>query len=97
MSKSGLLDAAALGMVFNYEGELIHQAAIYDQHQFMVDLLSAGGNGTIKSRDPDGRTPLHTAASHGSVECVKALLKRGGEYVRKDVLYRLYSVFTSVV
>ena len=71
-------DALTLGLVFNYEGELLHQAAIYDQHQLITDLLNVGGSGTVKSVDPEGRTPLHTAASHGSVRCVKALLERGG-------------------
>ncbi|XP_066912686.1 leucine-rich repeat serine/threonine-protein kinase 1-like isoform X2 [Clytia hemisphaerica] len=72
-------DALTLGLVFNYEGELLHQAAIYDQHQLITDLLNVGGSGTVKSVDPEGRTPLHTAASHGSVRCVKALLERGAD------------------
>ena len=81
------LGATTLGMVFTYEGELLHQAAIYDQDQFIVELLSAEGNGTVKSLDPEGRTPLHTAASHGSVKCIKALLKRGGTIRFINLLY----------
>lgn len=67
-----------LGLDFTYEGDILHQAAIHDQHKLLVDLLNTGGSGTVKSVDPKGRTPLHTAASHGSVECVKVLLKMGG-------------------
>lgn len=70
---------ADIGLIFNYEGELLHGAAIYDQESLLNDLLNAGGSGSVNSRDNQGRTPLHTAASHGSVKCVKILLQRGAD------------------
>jgi len=83
-------DARTLGLVYTYEGELLHQAAIYDQHQLIAELLQAGGNGSVKSVDTEGRTPLHTAASHGSVRCVKELLERGGIFPRQPSRYNVF-------
>lgn len=76
---------ADIGLIFNYEGELLHGAAIYDQESLLNDLLNAGGSGSVNSRDNQGRTPLHTAASHGSVKCVKILLQRGGKTCLKNI------------
>ena len=75
----GSLTPSRLGVVYNYEGELLHGAAIYDQDQFLNDLLTTGENGTVDSVDKFGRTPLHTAAFHGSIKCVKVLLQKGGK------------------
>ena len=75
----GPLTPSRLGVVYNFEGELLHCAAIYDQDQFLNDLLTTGENGTVDSVDKFGRTPLHTAAFHGSIKCVKILLQKGGK------------------
>ena len=64
--------------VFVFKGELLHQAAIYDQRDFLKSLLSAGGHGEANSPDPRGLTPLHTAALHNSVECLEELLNWNG-------------------
>lgn len=74
--------ARDLGLVFNpdgYEGEILHSVAIYDQSDFLQELLDSGVQGCVKSTDNFGRTALHTAASHGSTNCVKLLLKRGAD------------------
>ena len=72
--------AIDLGFTFNeYEGELLHSAAIYDQWTFLTQLLDAGVHGTVNSRDNRGLTPLHTAACHGSENCVRILLQREGK------------------
>ena len=73
--------------VFVYQGELLHQAAIYDQTDLLKSLLEAGAQGDVNSRDPRGLTPLHTAALHNSVLCLEELLKWNGE--RSDTVYPL--------
>ena len=60
--------------VFVFQGELLHQAAIYDQRDLLKSLLQAGVHGEANSPDPRGLTPLHTAALHDSVQCLKELL-----------------------
>lgn len=68
------------GLIFTYEGELIHQAAIYDQVDFLLNVLSIPGTGDANSRDQRGRSPVHTAAQHGSEKCLKLLLENGGNF-----------------
>ena len=74
--------------VFVFQGELLHQAAIYDQLDLLKSLLQAGVHGEANSPDPNGLTPLHTAATHDSVQCLKELLVWKGTLV--------YSLFTVV-
>ena len=73
--------------VFVYQGELLHQAAIYDQTDLLKSLLEAGAQGDVNSRDPRDLTPLHTAALHNSVLCLEELLRWNGE--RSDTVYPL--------
>ena len=62
-----------------FEGELIHQSAIYDQaHQLLQQLLTDRKNGDANSKDEKGRTPVHTAAQHGSERNLRLLLESGG-------------------
>lgn len=61
--------------VFVFKGELLHQAAIYDQRDLLKSLLTAGVHGEANSLDPRGLTPLHTAALHDSVGCLVELLE----------------------
>lgn len=66
--------------VFVYEGELLHQVSIYDQDSVLAQLLKVKGNGDANSKDQRGRTPVHTAAQHGSEKCLKLLLDSGGNW-----------------
>lgn len=72
--------------VFVFQGELLHQAAIYDQRDLLKSLLQAGGHGEANSPDPRGLTPLHTAALHDSVQCLKELLDWKG-----TLMYCIYN------
>jgi ankyrin repeat protein len=60
--------------VFSYPGELLHQAAIFDQRDFLKSLLQSGVQGDANCSDPRGLTPVHTAALHDSTECLEELL-----------------------
>ena len=75
--------------VFVFQGELLHQAAIYDQLDLLKSLLQAGVHGEANSPDPNGLTPLHTAATHDSVQCLKELL------VWKGTLTGVFYVYIS--
>lgn len=66
------------GLFFEYHGELLHQASIFDQSDFLVQMLNTKINGDANSKDPQGRSPVHTAAQHGSKKCLKILLDAGG-------------------
>ena len=72
-----MLTAAELGMA-EENGELLLMAAMYDQVDFMSELLMAEVHGTVNSRDRYGLTPLHHAACHGSYRCVELLLRNEG-------------------
>lgn len=64
--------------VFTFLGDLLHQAAIFDQRELLKSLLQAGVHGGANSPDPRGLTPLHTAALHNSVGCLTELLEWEG-------------------
>ena len=67
------------GLVFAYEGELLHQATIYDQRDFLHSLLQSGVQGNSNSQDPRGLSPVHTAALHDSFNCLEELLHWNGK------------------
>jgi len=73
-----MLSASDLGMA-EENGELLLMAAVYDQVDFMNDLLMAEVHGSVDSTDRYGLTPLHHAACHGSHNCVRLLLQRGAD------------------
>lgn len=60
--------------VFTFLGDLLHQAAIFDQRDLLKSLLEAGAHGNANSPDARGLTPLHTAALHDSDNCLAELL-----------------------
>ena len=78
-----MLTASELGMA-EENGELLLMAAMYDQVDFLDELLNAGVHGTVYTRDRFGMTPLHHAAHYGSHRCVEILLQKEG--LRNPVL-----------
>ena len=75
-----------MALYFVHEGELLHQASIYDKDEFLISLLSAKGNGDPNSKDKAGRSPVHTAAQHGSWKCLKVLLEQGGIHFESTLI-----------
>ena len=87
--------------VFVFKGELLHQAAIYDQRDLLKSLLTAGVHGEANSLDPRGLTPLHTAALHDSVGCLVELLEWIGNLTKASEDVEMFEtkqlIFCSVV
>ncbi|KAK9283567.1 hypothetical protein L1049_011815 [Liquidambar formosana] len=57
----------------------IHVAAAFDQADELLRLMKEREGGPLDSRDKEGRTPLHLAASKGSVRCGRLLLEAGAD------------------
>ena len=62
--------------------DLPTNAAVPNVHSFMVGV----GGGIVNALDPCGRAPLHTAALHGSQDCVQILLSGGASVHLRDSL-----------
>lgn len=54
------------------------QAALWDNVELLEDLLRGDQIKLINSQDSWGRTPLHAAAITENSQCLKILLKSGG-------------------
>ena len=65
-------------------GQMLYQAAVYNNTDLLTDLLSSGGDFVheLDWHDAQGRTALHVAAHNGNIDCVSALLKAGGACFR---------------
>ncbi|KAG4430998.1 hypothetical protein IFR05_013526 [Cadophora sp. M221] len=56
-----------------------HVAAHADNPISMLQLCQAGGYSILCMRDSSGRTPLHVASEHGSVEVTKFILRHSDD------------------
>ena len=65
-----------------YPGQLLQQAALYNNKDFLTSLLQGEERQYINSPDRCGRTPLYTAVSNHSLDCTKALLEHKGDFKR---------------
>ena len=61
-----------------YEGHLLHQAAIFDSLSLLEDLLSGEAVHNINACDPLHRTALYICVTRNSLNCAKLLLDHGG-------------------
>jgi len=61
----------------------IHSAALQNQTSLARSLLSANP-ALLNVKDPDGRTPLHVAASSGALDVTRYLLDQKAEVNAKD-------------
>lgn len=57
----------------------LHVAVAFDRTDEMLSLINARGFGSLDSRDKEGRTLLHLAASKGSIRCAKVLIESGAD------------------
>lgn len=57
----------------------VHVAVAFDRKDEMLSLIRMRGYGSSDSRDKEGRTILHLAASKGSIKCAKVLLESGAD------------------
>ncbi|XP_059175790.1 leucine-rich repeat serine/threonine-protein kinase 1-like isoform X2 [Physella acuta] len=63
----------------SWPGQLIHQAAIYNNVDLLQCLLQGEEKKNINAQDVCGRTALYTAVSNGSVQCLELLLDNGAD------------------
>lgn len=56
-----------------------------ETRSFLAASSSGVGSGICNVRDTSGRTPLHTAAVNGSLECTRLLLENGASVHARDL------------
>ncbi|KPJ18810.1 Leucine-rich repeat serine/threonine-protein kinase 1 [Papilio machaon] len=61
----------------NFQGRLLHQAALWDNEQLLRELLASGA--AVDARDASGRTALHAAALAERSACLAALIAAGAD------------------
>ncbi|GMY08278.1 serine/threonine-protein phosphatase 6 regulatory ankyrin repeat subunit B-like [Fagus crenata] len=57
----------------------LHVAVAFDQTDEILSLIKSRGYGSLDCRDKEGRTPLHLAASKGSIWCARLLVESGAD------------------
>jgi len=53
----------------------LHEACVSGNGQLVSELLDK--EALIDQRDSQGMTPLHVAASHGTLKCIRILCEKG--------------------
>ncbi|XP_048485691.1 ankyrin repeat domain-containing protein 2-like [Plutella xylostella] len=61
----------------NFQGRLLHQAALWDNVELLQELLANGAD--VNARDALNRTALHAAALAERSSCLKALCAAGAD------------------
>ncbi|KAK7507943.1 hypothetical protein BaRGS_00000908 [Batillaria attramentaria] len=62
-----------------WPGQLLQQAVLYDNVDFLQCLLEGEELANINSCDACGRTATYTAVSNNSLRCLRLLLEHGGD------------------
>ncbi|XP_052829384.1 leucine-rich repeat serine/threonine-protein kinase 1 [Octopus bimaculoides] len=60
-----------------WPGQMIHQAAIYNNSELMQCLLEGDELANVNQLDSSGRTAVYTAVTNNSVDCLKWLIHYG--------------------
>lgn len=71
--------AAVAEMEEDFPGRMLHQASIFNNTEFLADLLKGEEAQAVNEQDPYGRTALYTAVTNSSLDCARMLLEAGGE------------------
>ena len=67
----------------------LHEACVSGNEELVLELLDNGA--LIDQRDAQGMTPLHVAARHGTIKCIRMLCERGKKLlIRIDFLFLLF-------
>ncbi|XP_063898940.1 serine/threonine-protein phosphatase 6 regulatory ankyrin repeat subunit C-like [Helicoverpa armigera] len=66
----------------NFQGRLLHQAALWDNLELLQELLSSGAD--VNARDCSSRSALHAAALAERSRCLSALCSAGAEIDAKS-------------
>lgn len=69
-----------------FPGRLLHQTCIYDNYDFLADLLKGPERANLNAVDAAGRTVVYSAVSNNSSACLKVLLQEGGKYLLDGML-----------
>ena len=69
----------------DYPGRILHQAALYNNHELMASLLQGDELQNINALDPFGRTALYTSVTNNSYDCAELLLEHQGKKKTSDV------------
>ena len=64
--------------VFGYSP--LHEAVASRKPEVLDYLLTRTGDAHVDYRANGGNTPLHLAASRGSIDCIRVLLRHGADY-----------------
>ena len=79
-----------------WPGQRLHQYAIFDRDDCMIDILQGDERLNINAPDRCGRTPVYTAVSNNSIKCLEILLQHGGKkyhnYIRLKERFFLSNV-----
>lgn len=67
-----------------WRGQMVQQAVLYDNVDFLECLLDGDEIDNINSCDSCGRTATYTAVSNNSLKCLKLLLEHGGEDLKQS-------------
>lgn len=62
-----------------WPGQLLQQAVLYDNFDFLQCLLEGEELANIDTLDACGRTAIYTAVSNNSLRCLRLLLENGGD------------------
>ena len=67
-----------------WPGQTLHQFTMYNRADAIADVLQGEARLHINAPDRVGRTPVFTAVSNNSIDCLRVLLHHKGQAV---VLY----------
>jgi len=62
-----------------WSGQTLHQFTMYERSDALLEVIQGEERRNIDAPDQLGRTPVFTAVSNNSINCLEILLQNGGE------------------